>query len=114
MFDRDEILTVRGPAVRSTFPILVSLVLIWLLKDRFFEIDFGTTLASLTQYGLAHWLTGAGLSGVSFYAISQYDRIAAHLLGLRLTRRDALMSGWRATAIAQVLGYGLITGALVR
>ena len=104
----------RTPAFRSFIPIIISLIVLWILRDQLAAIDLIALSQTLALFEARLWITALALSALSFYAIAQYDRIAAHLMRLPISRNQALMSGWRATALSQVLGYGLITGALVR
>ncbi|MEM7470994.1 MAG: phosphatidylglycerol lysyltransferase domain-containing protein [Pseudomonadota bacterium] len=114
MLNRGQDMTLRLPALRALIPVAISLAILWLLRDRIMGVDVAALSAAFSQFQPGLWVSAAGLSIVSFYAIAQYDRLAAHMLDLKISRHAALMSGWRATAVSQVLGYGLITGALIR
>lgn len=102
------------PVRRGIVPIIVSLVLLWLLRDKIIHVDWTVMVQTALQFSLANWSVAALLTAVSFYAIAQYDRLVAIQMHLNIPRKTALAAGWRATAIGQVLGYGLVTGALTR
>ena len=50
----------------------------------------------------------------SFAALAQYDALMHRVLATRQTPSQARRAGWVAIAISQTVGFGLVSGALVR
>lgn len=99
---------------RGALPIAISITLLVVFGQGLLTFDGATVVQTVRQFSLQDWLLAAALTVISFAAVAQYDRIVAGWLDLDLPRRATLHAGWRATAISQVFGYGLITGALTR
>lgn len=106
--------TGRLPLLRGAIPIMVSLVCLWLLRDSIDHVDFTAVTHAAMTIPWHDWMIAAALTAISFAAVAQYDRLVAVWLGIDLPARLILFAGWRATAISQVLGYGLVTGSLTR
>lgn len=104
----------RLPLLRGLLPIVVSICILSMLWDQVTQFDAAAVSSAVFQFTAMQWITATGLTVISFYAIAQYDRLAATELHMVLPKAALLHAGWRATAISQVLGYGLITGSLVR
>ena len=102
------------PLLRGILPIAVSLCVLWILRDKIMNVDLGGMVQTAFQFSTRDWTIAAFLTAVSFYAVAQYDRLVAAQMELSIPRRTILAAGWRATAIGQVLGYGLVTGSLTR
>lgn len=92
----------------------LALLAVFFLRDRLQGVDIQRSFEILKTFHFHQWSIGAFCCVVSFYALGQFDRIFAGQLGLDLPRKTAVAGGWRATAIAQLLGFGILTGALVR
>ncbi|WP_159804996.1 phosphatidylglycerol lysyltransferase domain-containing protein [Litoreibacter roseus] len=88
--------------------------LFYLLRDRIDLLDPDAIRSILSEFTLFEWGAASVLTAISFWAIGQYDAAMSAHLSLSVRRQDAESAGWRATAISQTLGFGLITGALVR
>ncbi len=102
------------PWARGIIPIVVSLIVLWLLRAEIEQFDLNLIMQTVVHFSAVQWLLAGLLTIASFYAIAQYDRLMAEYIGLNLPRKAVVYAGWRATAIGQVLGYGLVTGALTR
>ena len=101
-------------AGRQLCVIAVSLVIVGVFIARSGEIDLPAIYAMVNEFSVWVWLLAALLTAISLAAAGRYDVIAASYLNLNISERPAFNAGWRATAIAQTLGFGLFTGALVR
>lgn len=101
-------------AARHTAPLALSLLFIWLLRDQLPGIDVQAIISLLQEFEAYRWLLAAIFTALSLIAVGFYDVTAARLMRLPVTDAAAFAAGWRATAIAQTLGFGLVTGSLVR
>ncbi|MGB3313264.1 MAG: phosphatidylglycerol lysyltransferase domain-containing protein, partial [Albidovulum sp.] len=100
--------------LRQVVPLAAAVLFLVLLRDRILAIDLGAVRAALGQIGAMQWV-GAGLAIVaSFAAITRYDIVVHRHLRTGAAAGEAAWAGFSAIAISQVLGLGLITGALVR
>lgn len=102
------------PVTRTLPALAIGLWFASVLAARLDDYDLHLIARAFGSIPLVAWGL-AGLAGAgSFMAIAGYDVLAARDLGLHLRRRSALRAGFAATALAQIAGLGLITGALVR
>ncbi len=100
--------------IRAFVPALLSALIVWLCVKAIGPVDLadvGTTFASFSP---AKWALACALTAVSFWAVSKYDPLVANSLQLNISKIDAQKMGWRATAVAQLAGFGLFTGTFVR
>lgn len=102
------------PLLRGAIPIVASILLLWFLRDTASYVDFAAMISAAALFSPTQWAAAGALTVISFAAVAQYDRLVAAWMGLALPRGTVIHAGWRATAISQVLGYGLVTGALTR
>lgn len=86
----------------------------WLLRHRLAELDLDDMAAHLGTVSHAAVLGAVVLTLLSHAALSFYDLVAFRQLGLGVPRRAAVVGGFAATTIGQVLGFGLITSSLAR
>ncbi|MGB3146473.1 MAG: YbhN family protein, partial [Paracoccaceae bacterium] len=85
-----------------------------LLRDRLVPVDWGETFALIGDISPLQWAAGLMATGLSFWALGQYDAVVHRLLRSGVGRAEAWRSGMAAIAISQAVGFGLITGSLVR
>ncbi|MBZ0130077.1 MAG: phosphatidylglycerol lysyltransferase domain-containing protein [Rhodobacteraceae bacterium] len=104
----------RHPVARTLPALLIGLWFASVLVARLENYDLHLIGRAFGSIPPLAWLAAGLASAVSFAAIAGYDVVAARDLGLTLTPRSALRSGFAATALAQLAGLGLVTGALVR
>ncbi len=57
---------------------------------------------------------GGAASAVSYWSLGQYDAVIHRALKTQIAPRAAARAGILAIAISQTVGFGLISGALVR
>ena len=115
-----------GAAIRQAPVAAIALAAIWLLSERMAEVDPGALAAALRQTGWAGWLGAMALTAVSFRAVGRYDALVLAELaqgkadgggdggGPAIPARAARRAGAAAIAASQVLGLGVVSGALVR
>lgn len=101
-------------AARQALPLAVIVTLLWLGWDRLSGLDtavIASTLGAMTPF---QWLAGLGFTGISFWAVGRYDAVVHRLSATGINQRTAVETGAAAIAVAQTIGMGTVTGALVR
>ncbi|MCB1358139.1 MAG: DUF2156 domain-containing protein [Maritimibacter sp.] len=101
-------------AARQALPIAVITALLWLGWDRLAGLDTGAIAQALGAMTAVQWLSGLAFTGVSFWAVGHYDAVVHRLSGTGIGPRAAVETGATAIAVAQTIGMGTLTGALVR
>lgn len=104
----------RRTLLRQFLMLAVLAMLALLLRDRLRALDPGAVLAGFYQVGPWQWAAALAATGVSFWALGHYDGVLHHALATGQSQREARRAGAAAIAISQTLGFGLISGALVR
>ncbi|MGR3291361.1 MAG: phosphatidylglycerol lysyltransferase domain-containing protein, partial [Paracoccaceae bacterium] len=104
-----------GPVIgRQLFPACIVAISFLFLWDRLPTIDFSLIWKSLHQVSLAQWLVATSATAASFWALGHYDKIVHGLMATGVDRTRARISGTTAVAIAQFVGFGVLSSALVR
>ena len=85
-----------------------------LLADRLSDIALSEVLAAMAAIPTEAVLWGLVFGLVSHLALAGYDLLALTRVARRLPWPRALMGGFAGTVTGQVLGFGLVTGALAR
>ncbi|WP_295530304.1 phosphatidylglycerol lysyltransferase domain-containing protein [uncultured Thioclava sp.] len=85
-----------------------------LLRERIAALDWGAIAAAFAQVSPLQWTLAALASACSFAALANYDALLHRALGTGQPPERARRAGWVAIAISQTVGFGLISGALVR
>ena len=101
-------------ALRQLWPLGAAILFLVLLGDRIAAIDLQAVGASLMRITPPQWIAATAATFVSFRALGQYDAVIHRFLGTGIGGAEAGRAGMTAIAISQVLGFGLVTGALVR
>lgn len=104
----------RKILLRQVPPLAIFAVLGVLLWDRIQNLDVAHIFSALATVGPGQWALGLLLTGISFWALGQYDVVVHRLLGLGTDPRDAARTGITAIAVSQTIGMGAITGSFVR
>ncbi len=100
--------------IRLVLPVLVSAICLSALSQHVSSAIWQTLPDAMAQLPLLTWVLAAAFTGLSFYAIGRYDGVAHTHLQTGIPQVQARSSGTIAIAVAQTLGFGLFTGALVR
>ncbi|WP_298262108.1 phosphatidylglycerol lysyltransferase domain-containing protein [uncultured Litoreibacter sp.] len=100
--------------MRQLGMMLISLVGVALLYNRSTSIDLAAAYRIFQEFSIFVWLLAAICTAISLASVGGYDVLVARYLKLPISTRPAFAAGWRATAIAQTLGFGLFTGSLAR
>ena len=104
-----------GPAARRQLLGLGLLAaFVWALRDRVAALDTAAILAALRQVDALHWGLALAATVASFAALAQYDALIHRTLATGTAPRHARRAGWTAIALSQTIGFGLVSGALVR
>lgn len=78
-------------------------------------LDQDLIARALSDFAWSSWLLALCLTTMSFVALSGFDALAAGLMGSVSGARKRLSRVcWQATAIAQCVGFGPVTGTLAR
>ena len=104
----------KGRIISQIAVIALSLAVIALLYDHISTLDLGAIFTHFRKFPLSAWALATLFTAISLAAVGGYDVVAVRYLRLDIPSRTAFAAGWRATAIAQTLGFGFFTGALVR
>ncbi|MBD3788408.1 MAG: DUF2156 domain-containing protein, partial [Sphingomonadales bacterium] len=99
---------------RQALALAVLGVVALLLRDRIAALDLAAIGAALARVSPLQWALALGATLVSFAALAQYDALIHRALGTGADPVRARRAGWSAIALSQVLGFGLVSGALVR
>ena len=84
------------------------------LRDRWSALDPAAIWAAVGAVSALQWSVAALATFASFAALAQYDALMHRVLATRQTPSQARRAGWVAIAISQTVGFGLVSGALVR
>ncbi len=100
--------------LRVAGPFAFGLLCLYLLRDQLSAVDLSAVRTAILGVSPLQWLAALGATGVSFWALGRYDVVIHRHLNTGIAGRDALRSGAASIALAQVLGMGVVTGALAR
>lgn len=101
-------------ARRMSAPFLIMGVSIWMLHNVI-DLNALTSLPAKVAALPLGLLTVAGLlCALSFWAVARYDGLAHRHFGTDVDPRLARRSGFAAIAVAQTVGFGVLSGTAVR
>lgn len=100
--------------LRSGLPLLIGAGCIWLLSGRLEGLDFQAVVEVVRSTSVLQWVMAAAATALSFWAIGTYDLVMHRHLRTGVSPRVARITGAGSIALAQVLGLGMVTGALAR
>src|SRR5690606_31425904 len=113
-FPLSRLILSTGGLVRLVVALTAVLACLALLSPRLADIDAAAVFAAARAVPATGWGLALAATAASFAAIGGYDVLVHRHLGTGIGGRRARLSGMAAVAIGQMLGFGLITGALVR
>lgn len=99
---------------KQALPLAVMLFFGWLLWEKVAHLDIHAVLATIAGIAPLQWGMAALATLGSFWAVGQYDRVLHAQLGTGISDRAARKSGIVAIGLAQFLGFGALTGTLIR
>jgi len=85
-----------------------------LFQERLRALDMAEILALFHTVSLPQWAGALVATAVSFWAIGRYDGVLHRALGTGVGERSARRAGITAIALSQTIGFGLLTGTLIR
>jgi len=85
-----------------------------LFQERLRALDMAEILAMFHTLSLSQWAAALVATAVSFWAIGRYDGVLHRALGTGVGERSARRAGITAIALSQTIGFGLLTGTLIR
>ncbi|QGX98309.1 DUF2156 domain-containing protein [Roseovarius faecimaris] len=102
------------PLARLLVPLLIGAGCLWLLSRQMERSSLAGIGPAQATLPLPQWIGALAATALSFWALGRYDVIFHRMIGTGTRDGDAVLSGASSIAIAQVLGMGVLTGALVR
>ncbi|MFZ1469842.1 MAG: hypothetical protein WAT09_12820, partial [Paracoccaceae bacterium] len=85
-----------------------------LLWHRLQELEGAAVFGAVAQVPFGAWAAALLATGISFWAVGRYDEAVHRHLATGVPGRQARMAGFCGIALSQMLGLGVVTGALVR
>ncbi|MEI4469974.1 phosphatidylglycerol lysyltransferase domain-containing protein [Frigidibacter sp. MR17.24] len=107
-------LPLRRIALQQLLPVAALVVLFAALSGRARALDPAALWQAVAAVAGTDWMAAVAATAVSFWAVARYDRMAHALLDTPVAPCRAGTAGAAAIAVAQTLGFGLVTGTLVR
>ncbi|WP_425090731.1 phosphatidylglycerol lysyltransferase domain-containing protein [Tropicimonas sp. S265A] len=104
----------RLPGLRQILPFGLGALCLWLVAQRCEGVGLAQILTALEALPITAWILAALATAVSFWAIGRYDVVLHRHFRTGHDPREAARAGRAAIAIGQTVGFGLVTGALVR
>lgn len=101
-------------ALRQLLPLSLALALGYAMWHRLAEIDLAAVASALDTLEPRQWALALVATAGSFWAVGRYDCVLHRQLGTGYSPAAARRSGIAAIALAQAIGFGALTGALVR
>lgn len=99
---------------RAVLSVGVAVLCLWLLADRLGAIDWAAVAAGIGAVAPLQWAAATLAMTISFLAVGRYDAVIHRHLATGIAGAEASRAGIAAIAIAQTVGAGVVTGALVR
>ena len=109
-----EGLRIGAAARRQMLGIALVAAFLWALRDKLATLDTAAILAALARVDALSWAGAIGATVASFAALAQYDALIHRALATGTAAHHARRGGWTAIALSQTIGFGLVSGALVR
>lgn len=100
--------------MKKMLPIGFGALFIWLLWQKSATLDWGSVSAAFGSIPLWRWGAALAATGVSFWAIAQYDVIAHRHFQTGISDTAARRAGAAGIALGQTIGFGPAVGAAVR
>ncbi|MGL6212202.1 MAG: phosphatidylglycerol lysyltransferase domain-containing protein [Paracoccaceae bacterium] len=100
--------------VRAALTIGLAGSFCWLLAVRLGELDFGAVHLALSDVHILQWSAAGLATAVSFWAVGHYDAVVHRHFATGVPDGIARRAGVCAIAVSQMLGLGVITGAILR
>ncbi len=102
------------PVSKAMLPLFIGAACLWLLGDRLNAQTMASIIPTLKTLPAGHWFVGLVATGLSFWAVGRYDVILHRHFNTGCPAHRASIVGAAAIAVGQLVGMGVLTGALVR
>lgn len=99
---------------RNLIPVIAGLVCLWLLAQRLDAVDVPQVWTAVGDLGALQWIVAGLATAGSLAAVGQYDVVMHRALGTGIRASAARRAGIVAIALSQTIGFGVVSGALVR
>ena len=99
---------------KASFASVVAIAFLSLLAHRLSDVPLHETRPHLIAVAPGQWLTAILASIASFWAVGRYDGVIHRYLATGARPTDARRAGATAIAVSQTLGFGVITGPILR
>jgi|GEM_PF-2138032 len=99
---------------RGALAVDLTALFVWLLVQRLQGVAAKDVWQVFGAVPLSAWVLALAATAISFWAVGRYDEVAHRHLASAVPPGQARMAGVCAIALSQVLGLGVVTGALVR
>ncbi len=100
--------------LRLIVPLMILTVCGGLLWQRVAVMDIPAIGDAIAQVSIGQWILAIVATWCSFQAIGRYDAVWHRVLRTGVSPDPARRAGIKAIALAQTLGFGALTGSLVR
>lgn len=101
-------------AARTGLSLALTAGVLWLLADRWAEIDTAALAEAFARLRPQQWALAVMFTAVSFWAVGRYDAVLHRHFTTGVPDQTARRAGVCAIAVSQTLGLGLISGAILR
>ncbi len=105
---------IRALLGKQLVPLLMTLGIVALLWERAAQLDFPAILQTVATVRPWQWMLAILASAGSFWAVGHYDRVLHAQLGTGIAAKPARHTGMAAIGLSQFLGFGALTGTLIR
>ena len=95
-------------------PVAITIVLVVLLARRLADVDGPAVAQAIASITFGQWVLAGLATALSYWALGQYDCVMHRLLRTGYSARDAMRTGVVSIALAQILGFGAVSGAFLR
>lgn len=104
----------RGLLAKQAIPLVMTLFIGWLVWGKVSHLNGHAILDTVSRVSPVQWGLALMTTAGSFWAVGQYDSVLHAQLGTGISKPAARRSGIAAIGLSQFLGFGALTGALIR
>ena len=99
---------------RAGLSVAVCGLMVWLLLGRLSAIEPAAVAMAFGQLAPQAWGLAALATGISFWAVGHYDAVIHRHFATAMPQARARVAGICAIAVSQMIGLGVISGAVLR
>lgn len=104
----------RVSALRLGLTLVCLALFTGLIADRLRAVDFSAVWGTVCAVAVQDWMVAALATAVSFRAIADYDLAVHRFFAMPVSAAEARRAGFAAIAVSQTLGFGIVTGTILR